>query len=152
MKATLTVGLLLLAACLAAIAQTRTEERVLNLKGLQPFTVKAYGVRLFLSVTGQPPAIVWLINTNLMSLKRRDPSGGTPKFQILLGKDILGLAEISGVSKHSLPLTVGTNATKLQFTSVELTFETQEQAAGAAHALRPSDAPPPPLQRQQKSR
>ena len=104
MKTTQTVCLILLAACSAAIGQGRTEERVLNLEGFQVFRAEAGGTRLFLSVTGQPPASWSVLKPTPVPLKQRGPSGGKPKIQVLLGKDIIGLAEVSDLSEQSLRL------------------------------------------------
>ncbi len=152
MKTTQTVVLLLLAACSVAGAQVHKPERVLNLKGLQIFGAGASGTRLFLSVTGQPPDISSLIKPTPTPLKGRDPSGGRPKVQVLLGKDILGMAEVSGISEQALRLAASTNAPKTKLTSVVLTFETPEQAARAAQALRVWDTTPTPLQRQKDNK
>lgn len=146
MRTTQTVLLILLTAGSVAVAQHRQQEAVLNLKGLQVFRANAMGTRLLLSVTGQPPDLLSLVKPT-PTPQGHDVPRGRSKVHVLLGKDVLGLAEVSSVSEQSMRLTVSTNATKTKFIALVLTFDTPEQAAGAAKALRPDEATPTPLQK-----
>lgn len=143
MKAT-TIGCVLVAICLMAHAQVREPERVLNLKNVHPLFASASGKSLLLGFTNQPPELLQLIKPEPTPLRKRDTSRGKRKIQVLLGRDLIGFAEISDVSRDPLP-TTRTNAPKVHLTSVFLTFETAEQAAKAAEALRLPDATPIPL-------
>jgi hypothetical protein len=143
MKAT-TICCVLVATASMAQAQVRELERVLNLKNLQPLFARASGKNLFLGVTNQPLELLRLIKPEPMPLRKRDTSRRERKIQVLLGRDLIGFAEMSDASRGSLP-TSSTNAPKIRLTSVFLTFDTAEQAAKAAEALRLPDVQPNPL-------
>jgi hypothetical protein len=103
------------------------------------------GKSLLLGVTNQPPQLLQLIKPEPTPLKKRDTSRRERKIQVLLGRDLIGFAEISGSSRDALP-TTRTNAPN-RLTNVFLTFDPPEQAAKAAEALRLADAIPKPLEK-----
>jgi hypothetical protein len=151
MKATTTPITIALFASIAT-GQLHESERTLNLKSVQPLFAHAIGKRLSLSVTGQPPEIATLYLPQPTPVRRRDPSLQGRKIQVLLGRDVLGLAELSPLARESLRTGLTTNATKLRVTSILLTFETEEQAARAAEALRLTTVTPRPLQQQKDAK
>jgi len=132
--------LVLFAATLAA--QVRESERILDLQDLQPLFAQARDKSLFLGVTNQPPELLRLMRPT--PLKKRGTSRGERKIHVHLGRDLIGFAEISEASRGPLP-TTSTNAPKIHLMSVFLTFETAEQAAKAAEALRLPGVQPQPL-------
>ena len=125
-----------------AMAQLGESERTLNLKDLQPLFTHASGKRLLLGVaTNQVCVFLTVINPAGTLLKKREPSQREPKVQILLGKDVLGFAE---VSLNSMP--AGRKVSKIKSVDFVLTFETDQQAAKTAEALRLPAVTPQPIQ------
>jgi hypothetical protein len=145
MKATPICCVLVSISCMAN-AQVGEPERVLNLKNLQLLFVRASGKNLFLGVTNQPPELSALIKSEPTPLRKRDTSLRERKIKVLLGRDLIGFAEISNASHGPLP-TASTNTPTIRLTTVFLTFDTEEQAAKAAEALRLPDAIPKPLEK-----
>jgi hypothetical protein len=139
----------ILAALLVMVAnvwgQFSEPDRTLNLKGLQFESIRVSGNSLFLSVTGQPPVFNSVPNRQPVPLTKRPPSELRQKVQVLLGRDVVGLARISAFSRDVLPTSTVTNAPKMTLTSISLVFDTLEQAARAAEGLRSPDVTPNPL-------
>jgi hypothetical protein len=143
MKTALAALGLLLSAALAASAQMRESDRTLNLKGLETAFARAIDTRLFLSLTNPPPAILSLTNTVPTPLKRRNPTDSRRGIQVLLGKDVIGWAEVTSYSQSTVP--TRPKEPEITSTSLALTFEKDEQAARAAEALRLANVGPKPL-------
>ena len=145
MKTTLICWILLAIASTAA-AQLGELERTLNLQGFQPLFARASGKLLLLTVTNQPPELFSLLKPDPRPPKNRNPSLRERKVQVLFGRDVLGFAAISEIGRNSIQRG-GTNAPKTVITSLSLMFETDEQAAKSAAALRLPDVEPKPIQR-----
>lgn len=149
MKTAPTACLVLLAACLVAVAQIGEAERVLNLKGLPILGAGTGGTSLFLVVTNKPPEFLSLIRRLTPTpLQQRDSPGAKPRVLVTLGKDILGVAEVRLVTDKPLGLVPGADAPRRKLTTVLLNFQTAEEAARAAEALRWTNATPKPLRRE----
>jgi hypothetical protein len=137
----------------AATVTVRSSEpdRILNLKDLTPRFARASGKGLHLNITNPPPALLALTKPEPAPLRKRDSFQRGRKIQVLFGKDVIGFAEVVGVSRGPLSAT-GTNAAKTMLTSVVLKFDTEEQAAKAAEALRLPELTPKPLPRPKTER
>jgi hypothetical protein len=123
-------------------AQMGEPERTLNLRGIEDPSARAIGARLFFTLTNSPPAILTLSNNLATLIKRKAPADPSRQIQVLLGKDLLGWA-LTEISQLSVPTRSG--ARKMTFTRIMLTFETDEQAAKTAEALRLASASPKPI-------
>lgn len=122
------------AACLLSIALAAGSENVFDLKEIHPLSVTSGGLRMFLSLTGQPSYLLTLTNMNPATLKGRDQS--VPgRVQVRYGRDLVGTAHIDVVAPQ-------TNSSLI---SITLTFKTEDQARAAAKVLRLRDATPTPL-------
>src|SRR5438876_2510560 len=138
---TTTICSLLLAIASTATAQLHESERTLNLKGLKPLFAHARGKVLLLGVTtNQAPDLLTVIKPAPTPIKKRDQSDRRRKFQVLFGRDLLGFAEIS---LPSMP--TAHKASKLKSVDFVLTFDSEEQAAKAAEALRLPEVTPKPI-------
>ena len=142
----------LLATAAATTGQLPKTERVLNLSGIHCESVYANGNRLFLSVTGQPPAFDALVRPQPTPLKRRDPTNRQPMIEVLFGRDVLGYARFFIATHDAILTSPTTNASKLKLTTVSLIFDTSEQAERAAAVLRLPDVTPSPLKRRRGDR
>jgi hypothetical protein len=116
--------------------------RILNLKVIEPRSFTVASNRMFITVTGRPPHVLTFTNLAPVPLRRRNLPDPSSMVQVTYGKDLVGRADV-WVPRPSPNAPV---------TTLYLTFETGEQANGAAKALRLRDAPPTPLQRQKDSR
>lgn len=144
MKPTMICTVLFMVASMGK-AQSGEAERTLNLNGMHPLSAQATGPMLILSFTNEPPELFDWIKPKLTPLKRREVVEKGRRVQVVFGKDILGVAEVWGVSKGAVR--TGSTGANVQSTGVRLFFESEEQAAMAAWVLRPSDAPLKPLKK-----
>jgi len=151
MKRSTICGILLVAAA-NVIGQFSESDRTLNLKGVQFESVGVSGRRLVLSVAGQPPTFDPFLIPRPAPLKKRPPSELGRKVRVLLGKDVVGFALVSAVSRDVQPGSGATNAPRTKLTSISLVFDTPEQAAMAAVGLRSPDVTPSPLRHPRTTR
>src|SRR6266850_4319796 len=122
--------------CLSASAPAA--ERVLNLKEIDALAVVVTSNRVLAVVKGAAPHILDFTNSAPRALIRRDQPALSKKVQITYGRDIVGFANVRIRDRNSKATTM---------VSIDLTFETAEQAAAAALALQPAKRAPSPIQK-----
>lgn len=111
---------------------------ILDLREIKALAITVAGKQVSIMVTGQPPHLLTFTNFGPTQLKHRDDPDPN-RVRVTYGKDLVGFAHVRADVSRPVPRTV--------VTSLSLIFETEEQAAAAAKALRARDAAPSPLRK-----
>jgi len=111
----------------------------LNLRDFHSKFALAGGKILALSVTNQPKEIDHLVKPQPERLRRPDLPTNPPKIQVYFGRDLVGVAELSGLSSSRAA------KPSERLTKVQLTFASPEQATRAAELMRLPNVAATPL-------